>query len=195
MNKIKICGIRRKKDIEYVNIALPDYIGFILSSGFSRSIDFDRAKMLKSLISPKIKVVGVFVNDNIDYINKFIDERIIDLVQLHGDENNNFCKKISLPVIKMIKCNDLAQEKIKEYENIDYFLFDSGCGTGKTFDWSKMPKTNKPYFLAGGLNINNIKSAKKFLSPYCFDVSSGVETNSYKDKNKILTIVRSVKNE
>lgn len=186
MAKIKICGLRREDDINYVNILKPDYIGFILTSGFKRSIDKEQAKKLKSLLSPDIKAVGVFVNDTLDNINYFLDNGIIDIVQLHGNETPQFCNNIDAPVIKYFKPDDF--DKINEYDT-EFYLFDSGTGTGKTFDWSLIPKTDKPFFLAGGLNKDNIPIAEKEINPYCIDLSSAVETNGIKDFNKIKEIM------
>ncbi|MGN1421615.1 MAG: phosphoribosylanthranilate isomerase [Eubacterium sp.] len=186
MAKIKICGLRRDEDIAYVNELKPDYIGFILTAGFRRSIDFDTARHLKSLLSPDIKAVGVFVNDKIECINKFLDEKIIDAVQLHGNEGPDFCNQIKSTVIKYFKPDDF--DKIGDYD-VDYYLFDSGTGTGSTFDWSKIPKTDKPFFLAGGLNRDNIPLAIKSINPYCIDLSSSVETDGIKDYYKIKEIM------
>lgn len=186
MAKIKICGLKRDEDIAYVNELKPDYIGFILTSGFRRSIDFETARHLKSQLSSDITAVGVFVNDKIEYINKFLDEKIIDVVQLHGNEGPDFCRKINSTVIKYFKPDDF--DKIDNYD-VDYYLFDSGTGTGSTFDWSKIPKTDKPFFLAGGLNKDNIPIAVKSINPYCIDLSSSVETDGAKDYNKIKEIM------
>ncbi|MCM1115387.1 MAG: phosphoribosylanthranilate isomerase [Clostridium sp.] len=190
MAKIKICGIRRNVDIEYVNALLPDYIGFILSDGFRRSISFDTAKKLKAGLDSKIKAVGVFVDDDIDKINSALSAGIIDLVQLHGSETAEYCKKINAPVIKYFKPDMFAH--IDEYDT-EYLLFDSGTGTGKAFDWSKIPKTDKPFFLAGGIGADNIQNALEQVNPYCVDLSSSVETDGYKDYNKIKQIMESVR--
>lgn len=195
MAKIKICGLKRLEDIDYVNELNPDYIGFILSRGFKRSIDIYTAEELKSQLSKGIKAVGVFVDDSLYEIEFALSNHTIDVVQLHGSETPEFCSKIKAPVIKMLKPSDF--DKISQYEPyVDYFLFDSGTGTGKTFDWSKIPKTNKPFFLAGGLNIDNINQAIKTVNPFAVDMSSCVETNGVKDYNKIkqiIDLVRSTK--
>lgn len=192
MAKIKICGLRREEDIDYANELKPDYIGFILTDGFRRSIDRETAKNLKSRLSPKIKAVGVFVNDSLENINYFIENKIIDIVQLHGSESPDYCKKIKAPVIKYFKPDNFG--KINDYE-VEFYLFDSGTGTGNTFDWSKIPKTEKPFFLAGGLDKDNIPLAVKQVRPYCVDLSSAVETDGVKDYNKIEQIMECMKNE
>lgn len=192
MAKIKICGLRRVLDIEYVNELKPDYIGFILTSGFRRSIDRESAKKLKSLLSKDINAVGVFVNDSKENIDYFLENGIIDTVQLHGDESPEFCKNIDAPVIKYFSPKTF--DRVNEYDT-DYFLFDSGAGTGKEFDWSSVPKVDKPFFLAGGINKNNISRAKAVINPFCIDLSSAVETNGVKDYGKIKEIMEIMKNE
>lgn len=195
MAKIKICGLKSLQDIKIVNKLKPDYIGFILSRGFKRSIGVYTAEELKLQLSKGIKAVGVFVDDPLYEIEIALRNHAIDIVQLHGSETPEFCSKINAPVIKMLKPSDF--DKISQYEPyVDYFLFDSGTGTGKTFDWSKIPKTNKPFFLAGGLNVDNINQAIKTVNPFAVDMSSCVETNGVKDYNKIkqiIDVVRSTK--
>lgn len=193
MAKIKICGLRRQEDIDFVNTLKPDYIGFILTSGFRRSIDYETAKALKSRLDKSIKAVGVFVDEDINSINKYIDGGVIDIAQLHGSESAEFCSQISIPVIKVFKPCDF--DKISEYDAVDYFLFDSGTGTGKAFDWREIPKTEKPFFLAGGLDEGNVKTAVENIKPYAVDASSSVETNGFKDFDKIKGFMEKVKNE
>ncbi len=196
MSKIKICGLRRDEDIEYVNELVPDYIGFILTSGFRRSIDKKTAAQLKAQLRSDITAVGVFVDDDAERINTFVSEGIIDAVQLHGSESPEFCKKINAPVIKFIKCGNAAQDTIRLYENCaDCFLFDSGTGTGKTFDWSAIPKTEKPFFLAGGIGVHNIRQAIEKIKPFAIDLSSSVETDGVKDYYKIKQILETARYE
>lgn len=194
MVKIKICGLRRQADIDFVNILKPDYIGFILTAGFRRSIDYETAQSLKSTLNKSICAVGVFVDEDIAHINRFIENGVIDIVQLHGNESADMCRQIKAPVIKALKPCDF--DKISEYElSADYLLFDSGTGTGKTFDWNEIPKTEKPFFLAGGLDESNIKYALKNIKPYALDVSSSVETNGFKDFDKIKKFMEITKHE
>lgn len=196
MAKIKICGLKREEDILYVNEIKPDYIGFILSGGFKRSIDREKAVKLKSMLSRDIKAVGVFVNEDIKNIEYFLNNSIIDIVQLHGDESaqyvNELKSKTQAKIIKYFSPENFG--KIRNYQT-DYFLFDSGKGSGKTFDWSKIPDCDTPYFLAGGINRDNIKFAIEKLNPYCIDVSSAVETNGFKDYQKIKELTEMVRDE
>ena len=195
MVKIKICGLRRQEDVNYVNALKPDYVGFILTCGFRRSIDKATAKSLKSRLDGNIRAVGVFVDDDIDRINDYVNEGIIDIVQLHGAESPDYCEKINAPVIKYFNPENF--EGAEKY-GVDYYLFDSGTGTGNTFDWQKIPEYKKPFFLAGGLNCDNISSAIRQVKPFAVDISSGVETDGVKDYNKmkkIMEIIRRTENE
>jgi phosphoribosylanthranilate isomerase len=185
--KIKICGLSRECDIDYVNEALPDYAGFIFAES-KRKVSEDQAFTLKRKLSHPIKAVGVFVDHDISFIRSLLEKRIIDIVQLHGHENEEYISAIDAPVIKVVRMGE------KSDYPVDYLLFDSpSAGSGKTFDWNLIPKTKKPFFLAGGISISNIAEAMK-INPYAIDVSSGVETNGAKDREKILEIVRSVRN-
>lgn len=104
MTKIKICGLRRAQDADYANALLPDYIGFVLTPGFRRSITAETAEKLKKRLSGRIRAVGVFVNDSAARINALYENGIIDLAQLHGSENPAFCAEIKVPVIKYFNC-------------------------------------------------------------------------------------------
>lgn len=184
MAKIKICGMRRDEDIDFANSLYPDYIGFVLTEGFRRSITPETAASLKKRLSGGIKAVGVFVNDGADKINLLFERNVIDIAQLHGDESPEYCKMIKAPIIKYFNCSNGEPDDLDKYD-VDYFLFDSGTGTGRAFDWNNIPKTDKPFFLAGGISESNVKQAIDKAKPFAVDVSSSVETNGYKDYKKM----------
>lgn len=184
MAKIKICGMRRDEDIDFANSLHPDYIGFVLTEGFRRSITPETATRLKKRLSGGIKAVGVFVNDSADKINLLLERNVIDIAQLHGDESPEYCKMIKAPIIKYFNCSHGEPDDLDKYD-VEYFLFDSGTGTGRAFDWSNIPKTDKPFFLAGGISESNVKQAIDTAQPFAVDVSSSVETNGYKDYKKM----------
>ncbi|MDR3112875.1 MAG: phosphoribosylanthranilate isomerase [Endomicrobium sp.] len=190
MAKIKICGLKIKEDVECVNLAKPDYAGFVFA-GTKRKIDFKTAAKLRSLLNKDIKSVGVFVNEFMANIVSLCKDAAVDLVQLHGDEDENYIgalrQKIDNKIIKAVRVVDSLNFKLPL--NADFVLFDSDAGSGKTFDWKLIPKTDKPFFLAGGLNKDNMEEALK-LKPYCVDLSSGVETGGQKDFDKITEIVK-----
>ncbi|MHB1484387.1 MAG: bifunctional indole-3-glycerol-phosphate synthase TrpC/phosphoribosylanthranilate isomerase TrpF [Saccharofermentanales bacterium] len=205
VTKIKICGIRSFKDVEYVNEAMPDYAGFVFAKS-RRIVDFDRAYLLKSELDKQIKVVGVFAGEEIEFIKKCCECGVIDIVQLHGDEDNEYIKRLKKtvfkPLIKAVKINpDIDNPSIEDFDDADFILFDtfdanSKGGTGKSFEWRKIAGFKNPFFLAGGLNCGNIIDAIEIAHPYCIDISSGVETDGVKDRQKIIdavNLVRSVK--
>lgn len=200
--KIKICGLFREDDIVAVNSTLPDFIGFIFAKS-PRRVDFELAKKLKTNLDEKIQTAGVFVNEKIENILKLYEAKIIDIVQLHGDEDEKYIETLKnradLKVIKSIKAG--TQQVLPE--NADWILFDTPSeklrgGTGKTFDWGLIPKINKPVFLAGGINYANVKKAINTVNPFAVDINSGAETNGHKDFQKIsdiIKLIRGLKNE
>ncbi len=196
MSKIKICGLKREADIDYVNEALPDYAGFVFAKS-RRQVSFEIADKLRSKLNKSITPVGVFVNAPIEEICSLYQEGIIDIAQLHGQEDSSYIKKlkekIDCPLIKAFKIDRDFDESILSTFDVDYFLFDNGAGgTGKTFDWSFMPETEKEFFLAGGLNIQNIEAAIAY-HPFALDLSSGVEIDGFKNREKIIEIVSRIR--
>lgn len=194
--KIKICGLFRSDDINYVNEAKPDYIGFVFAKS-KRQVDFDQAQQLKAKLDKQIKAVGVFVDSPIENIVKLVNEKVIEVVQLHGNENNMYIKQlkqlINVPIIKAIKVNHASDLDNLNYD-VDYYLLDNKIsGSGERFDWSLIKQLDKPFFLAGGIDLNNLNDALK-INCFSLDISSGVETNGIKDRNKIIEIVRRVRN-
>ncbi|WP_409200339.1 tryptophan synthase subunit beta [Methanobrevibacter sp. DSM 116169] len=197
MTKIKICGIKRVEDIEIINKYNPDYVGFVFAES-QRKIDVKKAQKLKSLLNNDISSVGVFVNEDIEKIIEIFSNDIIEIAQLHGDEDNNYIKQLKnksfnktnkkLVIIKAINMNK-DYDKINDYADVDYLLLDNGKGSGKTFNWRQIKDIDKPFFLAGGLNSENINEAISKISPFAIDLSSGSETNKIKDEKKIKKIM------
>ncbi|GAB6180867.1 phosphoribosylanthranilate isomerase [Desulfotomaculum defluvii] len=201
MTKIKICGLTRVCDIEAVNEALPDFVGFVFADS-KRRIKPQDAIGLKNLLDKKIQAVGVFVNEDIANIADICLRGIIDIVQLHGQEDVTYMEKlqqeIEKPVIKAVGVRSREDIRAAETLTCQYLLLDTysakqAGGTGKTFDWNIVDEVKKPYFLAGGLNSNNILQAIKTVRPFGVDISSGVEVNGFKDKDKILEIVKLIR--
>ena len=195
MVKIKICGIKRLEDIEIVNRYKPDYIGFVFADS-KRKVSHDLAKELRNNLDSDIIPVGVFVDSPQDEILKLFDEGIIEIAQLHGSESEQFIldlKKKTDGELKIINAIEMTQEiDLLEYNdsNSDYLLLDSGKGSGKTFDWSLIRKDiKKEFFLAGGLNSKNVAQAIDEFNPYAIDLSSSLETDGFKDENKIKEIM------
>ena len=193
--KIKICGLSRIADIDAVNHALPDYIGFVFTQS-KRQVDIKIAAALKEKLDARIKTVGVFVNEEADKIAEICKKGIIDVVQLHGNETDEYINSIkNLCACKIIKSVGIIDSLPNLPNTADYLLFDSvskqGGGAGKAFCWEALQNySGIPWFLAGGLDNGNIIRALNMLKPYGVDVSSGVETNGIKDAEKIYEFVR-----
>ena len=220
----------------------PDYIGFVFA-GSKRKVTKEQATELRKMLNPDILVVGVFVNEGIDKIVDLVEDKVIDLIQLHGDEDKEYIielrealstKQIDAKIIKAIRVksgdnvkeilmrndlliDDLLDENVQKNEKynlsdkkrcfknnyklitqIDYILFDTYSskeygGTGQAFDWNILKDIKQPFFLAGGLNSENVNDAIKTCNPYVVDVSSAVETDGYKDEEKIREFITKIK--
>ena len=219
MVKIKICGMRRKEDMEMANRYKPDYIGFVFADS-PRKVTFNQAKKLSSQLNEDIIPVGVFVNEHMKLIVDLFKDGIIRIAQLHGDEDEDYIRNlkaksleqtgIEIPIINAIEINSIIQndnfdenqvnEKLLEWRDSasDYFILDSGKGSGKTFNWDLIDKDSeffeKSIFLAGGLNSENLSSAIEEFNPFAVDLSSSVETDGFKDEEKIKEIIEIVEN-
>ncbi|MBD5543987.1 MAG: phosphoribosylanthranilate isomerase [Lachnospiraceae bacterium] len=200
MTNIKLCGLSRPCDIEAVNELKPEYIGFVFASKSKRYVSMEKAFELKRELHPEIKAVGVFVNENLETVREYIERDIIDAIQLHGEESKEYIRQLrtytNKPIIKAFSIAGEQDIGAANASNADYVLLDSQTGgTGTVFDWSLLKKINRPYFLAGGLTVHNVGYAVSVLQPYGVDVSSGIESNGYKDKNKMTAFVSAVRKE
>ncbi len=197
MTRIKICGLRRIEDAAYVNEVHPDYAGFILAPGFWRCITKEQARALRGHIDTRIKCVGVFFNQEISRVAELLDEGIIDMAQLHGQEDETYIRQLKTltdkPVIKAFKITGRQDVLHAESSSADIILLDGGTGSGQAFDWNVLSGVKRPYILAGGLHPGNVQRAVSVLHPWGVDVSSGVETDRIKDAEKIRSFVSSVR--
>lgn len=197
MTKIKLCGLSRTQDIEAANKLKPDYIGFVFAAKSKRRVSPLKATELKSRLDPEIKAVGVFLDDDLDAVAAMMNLGIVDLVQLHGSEDEEYIKKLRTitdkPVIKAFIINSAEDVKRAEDSTADYILLDGGKGEGKAFDWSLLKNIKRPYFLAGGLNPGNAADAVRTLAPFAVDVSTGIETDGKKDEEKMTAFVNAVR--
>lgn len=197
MTKIKLCGISRPCDVEAANALKPEYIGFVFAKNSRRCVSPDKASALKQLLSPEIKAVGVFVNEKPENIAELLNGRIIDAVQLHGNEDEAYIERLRTrtdkPIIKAFQIFGMDEIAKAEKSTADFVLLDSGAGTGAVFDWKLIKNISRPYFLAGGLSAQNAESAVRLLHPYAVDVSSGIETDGRKDSIKMAAFVAAVR--
>lgn len=194
--KIKICGLKRIEDVISVNVAEPDYCGFIFNVlGSRRSIGAEQLNILVDMLNPEIVPIGVFVNEKTDVILRIVRESGIRMVQLHGQENGEIIhtiqSKAQVPVIKAVSVRSKEDVRSAVLSPADYLLFDCGeGGTGQTFDWNLLEDIPRPYFMAGGIGTHNMEEVLRRFSPFALDVNSSVETDGQKDGKKILAAVR-----
>ena len=172
-----------------VNALHPDYIGFVFYEKSKRFIEAKAAEILKSNLRPDIQSVGVFVNEKAETVAKLLNTGIIDIAQLHGQEDEKYIEHLrklaSKKIIQAFKIKSKEDIIKAEKSSADHILLDSGAGTGKAFNWELLKDIKRPYFLAGGLYPENVKEALEKLDPFAVDVSSGIETDGYKDREKM----------
>jgi len=206
-SKIKICGIKKIETLKCCIQNNINYFGLIFYKKSPRFITYESALDLINYSKNKsISSVGVFVNENIEYLDKIIKKLKFNFVQLHGNENDEYIKEIkksnNTKIIKVVSVSALSDiKKITKYPNSDLFLFDYKPnnkelpgGNAKKFNWSLLKgiKIEKPWFLSGGININNINDINDYAIPYGIDVSSGVEEKpGIKNNKKIVSLVNS----
>lgn len=191
--KLKICGMTRPEDILSVNEYRPDYIGFVFAPSH-RQVTLLQALTLKNMLAKDILAVGVFVNAKPQEIATICQTGAIDIVQLHGEESEDYIHNIKQltkkPIIKAIRVKTAADIAAGQASCADYLLLDTYSpsaygGSGECFDWSVIGKLTKPYFLAGGINIKNAATAIMDTEAFALDASSALETNKLKDNSKI----------
>lgn len=191
--KIKICGLFRPEDIEYANRVHPDYIGFVFWEKSRRRVTAEQAAELKGKLKPGILAVGVFVDAPCKEIISLLNTDVIDIAQLHGEETEEDIQYIQAvtgkPVIKAVKVRSRYDVEAWLDSSADYLLFDSGMGSGVTFDWELLADVKREFLLAGGLNPGNLEEALERIQPYGVDLSSGVETDGVKDFEKMRAVV------
>lgn len=198
MTKAKLCGLSRTCDLIAANRLQPDYIGFVFARKSKRYVSPCRAKELKGALCSNIQAVGVFVNEPVENVASLLRDGIIDVAQLHGKEDEAYIASLRAltdrPIFQAFRI-DTAEDVVKaNASSADFVLLDSGAGgTGTSFDWQLLQGITRPYFLAGGLNPENVEEAVRTLKPYGVDVSSGIETEGYKDANKMAAFMAAVK--
>lgn len=219
MVKVKICGLKTVADVEMVNQYLPDYIGFVFAKT-KRFVSDEEALVMKQVLDKRIKAVGVFVDEPIAHVESLCYRGIIDAVQLHGAESEEYIRalkdKTDITVIKAVKVQSARQVLELLSQEADFMLFDTYKkgelgGTGERFPLhilqeglykaEKKGVKSKPYFLAGGLDSEHVsdvlaemaKAPAHYASCYAVDVSTGVETDGVKDENKVKQFIQVLK--
>ena len=206
---IKICGIQNENTLLCCEKNNVNFFGMIFYQKSPRNISIENASYLQK-ISENLNIngVGVFVNKNISELEEIINSLKLKFVQLHGSEDETYIKKIKRNGVKVIKSISVSKRddlrEINKFQSIDYFLFDYKPlkgelpgGNAKSFDWSLLNnfKITKPWFLSGGINIDNIQQINNDINPYGIDLSSGVEKElGIKDNRIINSFIEKLKN-
>lgn len=203
--KVKICGLFRDIDIAYANQTMPDFIGFIFYPKSHRYVDVEAAKLFRDKLNKKILTVGVFVNEPVEDILRIAREVPLDIIQLHGDEDNSVIDKIRSEsenvweIWKAVRIkNSFDKSHLKDCCNADRFVMDTYVegygGEGKSFDWSLINGVDRDkLIIAGGIHADNVKKIIQDISPYSIDLSSGVETDKVKDLSKMEKLMKIVR--
>ena len=199
MTRIKLCGLRREADIEAANELRPEYIGFVFAPKSRRAVDRETAARLKAGLKEGIRAVGVFVNAPPETVAFLLEEGVIDLCQLHGSEDREYIARLreltDKPILQAFRIRSAGDAKRAEESPADGILLDAGAGDGQTFAWEWAESVKRPYFLAGGLTPENAGEAVRRLHPFALDVSSGIETDGWKDPEKMRAFVNQVRRE
>ena len=192
MTKVKICGLSTKEAVETAVSAEADYIGFVFAPS-KRQVTVEQATELAKFIPSHIQKVGVFVSPSREGLLEAIEKVGLDLVQVHGQVANDLFEDLPCASIQALQVDGDGHVPSSQ---ADYLLFDAPmAGSGQTFDWGKLDTTelSQPFFIAGGLNEDNVEEAIQHFTPYAVDVSSGVETNGQKNHEKIRRFIERVK--
>ena len=210
--KVKMCGISKVETIPAIVDAKPDYMGLVFAPS-KRQVTVDQAKTLVEELhkqyavrynSETIKTVGVFVNETVENLLKIAEEVKLDVIQLHGDEDESFIQILkeqsNVEVWKAVQVRSATDTEKWIDSSADMLLFDAyhkdeRGGTGEVFDWSSLDEFERPFMLAGGIDSTNVARAIRTVRPYGIDISSGIETNGVKDDEKMkafTNIVRTV---
>lgn len=197
MCKIKICGIMREQDCDVLNEVLPDLAGFIFWEKSRRYISPETALGFRNRLDKRIKTVGVFVDEAPEKIAEIAATGAIEVIQLHGHERDETIERVKeltgKPVVKAFVVKGAADINPAMRSKADMLLLDNGRGTGESFDWDNLEDVDRLYYLAGGLDPDNVRAAIDRYAPYGVDVSSGVETDGQKDPDKIRKFVNAVR--
>lgn len=192
MTKVKICGLSTQEAVTAAVDSGADYIGFVFAPS-KRQISLEKANKLAKDIPASVQTVGVFVSPSLEELEVAVKTVPLDLVQVHGDFDEELINQISVPIIRAVQ---VTKKEPILLSKARYLLFDAPmAGSGETFDWQLLRDKHikQPFFIAGGLNADNVKECIHRFSPYAVDVSSGVETNGHKDSQKIIKFIESVK--
>ena len=194
MIKVKICGLSTEEAVKTAVSAGADYIGFVFAPS-KRQVSLEEAAELAKLIPANVKKVGVFVSPSRAELLEAIEKVDLDLIQVHGQVADDWFEDLPCASIQAVQVDGNGHVP---HSRADYLLFDAPvAGSGQTFDWGRLDTSGlaQPFFIAGGLNEDNVVKAIQHFSPYAVDVSSGVETDGQKDHEKIRRFIERAKND
>ncbi|MBQ3856345.1 MAG: phosphoribosylanthranilate isomerase [Ruminococcus sp.] len=198
MTKIKMCGLSRTEDIKFANHIMPEFVGFVFYEKSSRYVDPVTAAELRWELDYRIAAVGVFVDAPVSFVADLARREVIDAVQLHGSENNEYIAKlrsmVDVPIIQAFRVSSPYDIESAVISDADFVLLDSGTGSGNTFDHSLIKGLNRPYFLAGGITPENVREAAEKLHPYAVDASSSLEIDGVKSFERMKAFAEAVRN-
>ena len=192
MTKVKICGLSTKEAVKTAVSAGADYIGFVFAPS-KRQVTVEQAIELAEIIPSHIQKVGVFVSPSRTELLEAVDKVGLDFVQVHGQVVEKLFENLPCGSIQAVQVDGNGHVPNSQ---ADYLLFDAPvAGSGQTFDWEQLDTTelSQPFFIAGGLNEDNVEEAIQHFTPFAVDVSSGVETDGQKDHEKIRRFIERVK--
>ena len=193
MTKVKICGLSTKEAVKTAVSTGADYIGFVFAPS-KRQVTLEQAAELAKFIPSHIQKVGVFVSPSRAELLEAVDKVGLDFAQVHGQVVDKLFENLPCASIQAVQVDGNGHVPNSQ---ADYLLFDAPvAGSGQTFDWGRLDTTElaRPFFIAGGLNEDNVARAIQHFSPFAVDVSSGVETDGQKDHEKIRRFIERVKN-
>ena len=200
--RIKFCGMTNEQDVmRAIDLGI-DALGFVFVNDSPRYLTVDQARELTKKVPPFVIKVGLFMNSEKKDIDRVLNNVRLDLLQFHGDEDEEYCLQFQRPYIKAVPMGSISSvtDYCKKYSSVTGFVFDSHTlgqmgGSGKTFEWSKLPKQlEKPVILAGGLTPQNVAQAIHAVRPYAVDVSSGIEASKgVKDPAKMELFIKEVR--
>ena len=192
MARVLICGIKSPEDVEIVNELKPEYVSFTFFKN-DNYIPYEKAKKLKQILDKNIRVVGVFVNENTKIVASAANSDLLDIIEFHGNEGPGEIERIKAftdkPIIQGFRVKSIQDVTDAVDSPADSILYYSDKGNGVPLDWKMLTGITRPYFLGGGLTSANLEKAIKICHPFAVSVTTGVETDGVKDREKMETFI------
>lgn len=202
--RIKFCGFTRPGDVRLASELGVDAVGFVFAHESPRRLQAEEARAMRHALAPLVDAVALFRNNTLDEVREVVKQVRPTLLQFHGEEDDGFCRGFGVPYLKVVPMGNSERDEAvalhRKYPAAAGFMFDSHItggtgGTGKVFDWSRIPHgMYKPFVVAGGLTAENVFDAITATMPWGVDVSSGIEMSpGIKDGDKMRRFVEEVR--